>query len=154
MPDIWCLESLFSLAPPNLPSSDFPTLFTPVQSPSYRPSSQLDPVVLFGNHHLDSPSHNHAFGAATRLDVVVASFHLVDWAVAVGNPTAGRVALHLAVVPPDFSDNIVESLVNVDPRLSGGLDELAAEGPRERLTLCYIYMLDIRLQANIHHLSS
>lgn len=83
------------------------------------------------------PSHNHALRAAAGVGIVVAHFHLVGRAAIVRSPAAGRVTLHLTVVPPDFPDDIVECLVNIDPRLRRGFNELAAKRFRKRLTLCY-----------------
>lgn len=40
------------------------------------------------------------------------------------------------VVATDFAHEVVESVVNVDAGLGGGLDEFAAEGLGERSTLC------------------
>lgn len=72
--------------------------------------------------------HDDTLGTATSLVLAIAHFHLPRRAAAATvAATAGRVALHLAVVAANLSDNIVESLVNVDARLGGGLNEAAAE---------------------------
>ena len=40
------------------------------------------------------------------------------------------------VIASDFADEVVESVVNVNAGLGGGLDEFATEGLGERSTLC------------------
>lgn len=115
---------------------------SPTQSLSRPPPH----ILCVSNVSNITPSHNHALRAATWIGIIVASLHLADLVAVVGNPAAGRVPLHLAVVPPDFSDDIVECLVDVDPGLGRCLDELAAEGSRERLTLCFYTCK--RLRAN------
>lgn len=49
----------------------------------------------------------------------------------------GRAAVrgHFLVVSADFADNVVEGVVDVDAGLGRGLDEFAAELPREILAL-------------------
>lgn len=81
--------------------------------------------VAFSYH---SSLHEHALGAASSLLLAVVHIHGLGWAVcACGAAAAGRVALHLAVVSPDFSHDIEKGLVNVDARLGRRLNELAAE---------------------------
>lgn len=66
-------------------------------------------------HRTSHTSHYHALGAAASLGVVVANIHRLDSTSSVGHATALRVALHLAVVTSDLTDDVVEGLVDVDP---------------------------------------
>lgn len=72
--------------------------------------------------------HDDTLGAAASFGLAFAHLHLAGrTAIATVAATAGRIALHLAVVATDLSDNIVESLVDVNARLGGRLDEAAAK---------------------------
>lgn len=62
-------------------------------------------------------SHYHALGAASRLGIIIADIHRLDGAVWCRSTTAGRVSLHFPVEATDFADDIVECLVDIDPRL-------------------------------------
>lgn len=72
--------------------------------------------LLESSRVLDESSHQHAFGAAPRLSVVVADIHrrLDRTSLAVGHTTALRIALHFAIVPSDLADDIVESFIDID----------------------------------------
>lgn len=72
-------------------------------------------------------SHYNALGAAASLGVVVANLHRLDRSCSVRHAAGVRVALHLAVVPADLPDDVIERLVDIDSRFRRRLDELAVE---------------------------
>lgn len=86
-------------------------------------------------------SHEDALGTAASIGVVVADLHLAHLVHAVGGTAACRVALLLPVVSADFSDNIIESLVDIDSGLGRRLDELAAKRPGQCFTLYMVHKM-------------
>lgn len=101
-----------------------------------RPPQQSQPRETCG-------LHDHALGAAAGFLLVVVHVHGLRGAIVAGAAAAaGRVALHLAVVPPNLAHNVVEGPVNVDPRLGRRFDELAAERLGKRLSLCEVLELE------------
>lgn len=68
--------------------------------------------------------HDHTL-AASGVFILTVHLHLV-----VGTGAAGvcaSVTGHVLVVLPDFADDIVESIVDIDAILGGCLDEVATE---------------------------
>jgi hypothetical protein len=56
--------------------------------------------------------HQHTL-AASRLCIIVPDLKLADLAIVVGRATVGRIPLHLPIVLSDFTDRIVESLLDI-----------------------------------------
>jgi hypothetical protein len=70
--------------------------------------------------------------------IIVAHAHFLDAVGAMGPCVAGcaRVRRHFLVVSADFTDNVVEGVVNVDAGFGRGFDEFAAKVLGEVLALC------------------
>lgn len=81
--------------------------------------------------------HNHAFPTASPiLALSITNVQLPHLPITATSSTAtGCVSGHFLVVAPDFADEVVEGVVDVDARLCGGLDEFAAKGTGECFSL-------------------
>lgn len=83
------------------------------------------------------PLHDDTLGAAASLLLAAVHVHGLGRAVEARDAAAtGRVALHLAVVSPDLTNDVVEGLLDIQTRLGRRLDELAAERTGKSLALC------------------
>lgn len=71
--------------------------------------------------------HNDTLGAAASTLTGLADIHLALRGASTESARAGWVGGHILVVAADFTDEVVESVLDVDAGLGGGLDELAAE---------------------------
>jgi hypothetical protein len=81
--------------------------------------------------------HNDTLGAASGLLLAMVHIHRLGRAIgARETAAAGGVALHLAVVSSDLANNVVKGLLNIQTRLGGSLDELAAERTSQSLSIC------------------
>ena len=87
------------------------------------------------NSATTSALHQDAL-AAPPLRIVIPHLHLAHLAAAVGDPAAGGIALHLAVVLANLADGIVKGLLDVYRRLGRGLEKFATKGFSERFALC------------------
>lgn len=106
----WTLPSVDSLRISASRSLTLPYCLLLMDVPCPRTSRSATPQAR-------NPSHYHALGAASRLGIVIADIHGLDGTVWCRGAAAGRVSLHFAVEASDFADDIVECLVDVDPRL-------------------------------------
>lgn len=106
----WTLPSIDSLRISASHSLTLPYCLLLMDVPCPRTSRSATPQAR-------NPSHYHALGAASRLGIVIADIHRLDGTVWCRGAAAGRVSLHFAVEASDFADDIVECLVDVDPRL-------------------------------------
>lgn len=122
------MQAVVSVRPCHVDEDSFPQ---PMQTSYEIPASGLtlavpyarglalsDCVLCLPSYVVTPPppilSHEHALRAAPSLSIVVAHIHWLDRAGSIRHATALRVTLHLAVVPPDLANDIVESLVDVD----------------------------------------
>lgn len=72
--------------------------------------------------------HYDALGAAASVALTAVHVHLLWWPIHARAASAtGGVTLHLTVVSSDLADNVIKSLLDIESRLGGGLNELAAE---------------------------
>lgn len=78
--------------------------------------------------------HHYTLPTASSFLLLILKAHLVLWLVPTASTTG--VSRHILVVFSNLANDIVEGVVDVDARLGGGLDELAAERSRELLALC------------------
>ena len=77
-----------------------------------------------------NPLHKYALRAAASLLLAVVNVHRLGWTVDARDSSApGRISLHLAVVPSDFTHEVVKRLIDIDPRLRRRFDEFAVERP-------------------------
>jgi hypothetical protein len=99
--------------------------------------------------------HNDTLGAASGLLLAMVHIHRLGRAIgARETAAAGGVALHLAVVSSDLANNVVKGLLNIQTRLGGSLDELAAERTSQSLSLLpgdLTLALEIALVADDNH---
>lgn len=71
--------------------------------------------------------HNNAFSAAASIFARLAHVHLAFRGTRTKSARSGWVRRHLFVVSTDLTDKVIESVFDIDARLGGCLDELAAE---------------------------
>lgn len=91
--------------------------------------------LLVSGNELNS-LHEHALRTAARFFLATIDVHWLGRTVnARDSSAAGRVTLHLAIVPSDLAHEFVERLLNIDPRLCRRLGKFAAEGPGKRFTI-------------------
>lgn len=84
-----------------------------------------DPILL----------HDNTLSAAAILLSWLAHVHLALWGARAECARAGWVRRHFLVVPTDLTDEVVESVFDVDARFRGRFNELATELSRKGLTL-------------------
>lgn len=82
------------------------------------------------------PLHHDALSAAARVVAGLAHVHLALRRAGPERTRSGRVRRHFLVVAADLPDELVEGVFDVDARLGGGFDELAAELAGQCFTLC------------------
>lgn len=85
---------------------------------------------------VESNLHNDALGAAASTLTGLANIHLALGGARAEGARAGWVGGHILVVAADFTDEVVEGVLDVDAGLGGGFDELAVELSGQSLTLC------------------
>lgn len=80
--------------------------------------------------------HEDTLGAAAGAVIRIAHVHLALWCATSIWAAAGWVRGHFLVVPADLADEVIEGGLDVDARLGGSFEELAAELTGERFALC------------------
>lgn len=71
--------------------------------------------------------HNNAFPAAASILTWLTHVHLALRGTRTKGARSGWVRRHLLVVSTDLTDKVIESVFDIDARLGGCLDELAAK---------------------------